>query len=84
VGYGDISAKNPREFRISTICVLVSSCLWAYIIGSACGVVANQDVATVTHHQTLDQLNFFLSEHRADFSPKLRGQVGGRRGPCPW
>jgi len=72
VGYGDISAKNPTEMRVGTVCVLMSSCLWAYIIGSACGIVSNLDPPTISHYQTLDQLNYFIRENRGNFSIELQ------------
>jgi hypothetical protein len=64
VGYGDICGKNPNEFRVATVCVLFSACLWAYIIGSACGIISNLDMASINYYQTLDQLNYFISENR--------------------
>eukprot|EP00615_Pteridomonas_danica_P010232 CAMPEP_0114343696 /NCGR_PEP_ID=MMETSP0101-20121206/10816_1 /TAXON_ID=38822 ORGANISM="Pteridomonas danica, Strain PT" /NCGR_SAMPLE_ID=MMETSP0101 /ASSEMBLY_ACC=CAM_ASM_000211 /LENGTH=626 /DNA_ID=CAMNT_0001478579 /DNA_START=760 /DNA_END=2640 /DNA_ORIENTATION=+ len=72
VGYGDISATNPAEQRICTLLVLTSSCLWAYIIGSACGIISNLDVAQIEYHQNMDQLNLFIQEHPGDFSGSLR------------
>ena len=75
VGYGDISATNPTEFKVSIICVLLSSCLWAYIIGSACGIISNLDVATINHHQTLDQLNLFIREYGQNFSQPMKEQL---------
>jgi potassium voltage-gated channel Eag-related subfamily H protein 7 len=75
VGYGDICGQNPFEFRVATICVLLSACLWAYIIGCACGIISNLDMASINHHQMLDQLNYFIIENRHEFSPQLRDQM---------
>ena len=58
VGYGDITPQNPAEMRICTLLLLWGSCLWAYIIGNACGIVSTLDVDTMQHHQRMDQLNF--------------------------
>ena len=44
VGYGDITPQNPGEMRICTLLLLWGSCLWAYIIGNACGIVSTLDV----------------------------------------
>ena len=72
---GDISATNPTEFKVAIVLVLIASCLWAYIIGSACGIISNLDVATINHHQTLDQLNFFIKEYGQAFSQPMKEQL---------
>lgn len=74
VGYGDISATNPTEHRVAIFCVLVCSWVWAYIIGSACGIIATLDLATIQHHQQMDHLNFFIRDHQfsANDNDKLR------------
>ena len=41
VGYGDISATNTTEMQVCTICLLIGSFMWAYIIGSACSIAAS-------------------------------------------
>jgi hypothetical protein len=63
VGYGDISATNPAEQRVCVLLVLSSACLWAYIIGSVCGIISNLDVAQIVYHQNMDQLNLFIQEN---------------------
>ena len=52
-----------------------SACLWAYIIGSACGIISNLDVSAINHYQTLDQLNYFVKENKSEFSGPLRDQM---------
>lgn len=61
VGYGDITPVSIMEMQYCTLFLLMGSCLWAYIIGSACGIVSNLDVDTIEHQQTMDQLNSFMS-----------------------
>ena len=55
VGYGDICPQNPDEMRWCTLLLLWGSCLWAYIIGNACGIVSTLDVDTIAHRQRMDQ-----------------------------
>ena len=57
VGYGDITAQNPDEMCIATIFLLMSACLWAYIIGNATAIVSTGDPDAIAHHQTMDALN---------------------------
>ena len=64
VGYGDITPQNPGEMRMCTLLLLWGSCLWAYIIGNACGIVSTLDVDTMQHHQRMDQLNFMMRDTR--------------------
>ena len=51
VGYGDITPQNIPEMQWCTFFLLIGSCTWAYIIGSACGIVSNLDVDTIEHQQ---------------------------------
>lgn len=54
--------------------LVVGSTLWAYIIGSACGIIATLDPARLEYRQTLDELNFFLRDMSipSDLTVKLR------------
>jgi hypothetical protein len=64
VGYGDITPKNSFEAGFATFFVLMGSCLWAYIIGNVCGIVATLDAETLHHQQTMDQLNYFMNSRQ--------------------
>ncbi|GMH94318.1 hypothetical protein TrST_g2683 [Triparma strigata] len=66
VGYGDVTPQNTDEMQWCTMFLLMGSCLWAYIIGSACGIVSNLDVDTIEHQQTMDSLNSFMSVQNFD------------------
>jgi hypothetical protein len=73
VGYGDITPQNVAEMQWCTFFLLIGSCTWAYIIGSACGIVSNLDVDTIEHQQTMDSLNTFMALQ--NFSKPLRIKV---------
>ena len=73
VGYGDITPQNVAEMQWCTFFLLIGSCTWAYIIGSACGIVSNLDVDTIEHQQTMDSLNSFMALQ--NFSKPLRIKV---------
>ena len=73
VGYGDITPRNPDEMLIAAVLLLMSSCLWAYIIGNATTIVSTGDPAAIEHHQTMDQLNSFMRER--GFPDKMRTRL---------
>ena len=54
--------------------LLTGSSLWAYIIGSACGIIATLDPALIQYRQTLDELNFFVKDQAIpqELTVKLR------------
>jgi len=60
VGYGDITPQNTKEMSWATVFLLLGGVTWAYIIGSACGIVSNLDPDTIEHQQTMDALNKFM------------------------
>ena len=54
--------------------IFFGSSVWAYVIGSACGIVATLDPARIEYRQTIDELNSFC-KHEAfatDFTVRLR------------
>lgn len=73
VGYGDICPENPSEMRWCVVLILLGAFLWAYIIGSICGVIATLDVDTIEHRQRMDQLNMMMDER--DFPMPLRRKL---------
>ncbi|KAH8066842.1 voltage-gated potassium channel [Aureococcus anophagefferens] len=74
VGYGDISATNTTEMQVCTICLLIGSFMWAYIIGSACSILTSISLEKAEHQQTMDHLNNFLKAKNMplDFRIELR------------
>jgi hypothetical protein len=73
VGYGDITPQNTYEMSWSTFFLLLGGCTWAYIIGSACGIVSNLDIDTIEHQQTMDGLNRFMNDQ--GFERELKFKV---------
>jgi hypothetical protein len=55
--------------------MLCGSCVWAYVIGSGCGILATLNPALLEYRQQLDELNVFLREHEMpqDIRVRLRG-----------
>lgn len=63
--FGGSCEVNPgayAEFYVQAGMLLIGSSLWAYVIGSACGIVATLDPSRIEFRQTLDELNYFARE----------------------
>ena len=54
--------------------LLIGSSVWAYVIGSACGIIATLDPARIEFRQTMDELNLFCKDQNmpTELSVKLR------------
>lgn len=74
IGYGDIipTANSERFFLIFNM--LISTGVFAYVVGSICGIVSNMDRRSQEHHDMMDELNKFMVEARLslDLMPRLR------------
>jgi len=64
IGYGDIVAQNGLEYRVASALMTVMACMWAYTIGTLCGLVSTMEPHLVHHKQTLDDLNNLMAESR--------------------
>jgi potassium voltage-gated channel Eag-related subfamily H protein 7 len=63
IGYGDVTARTDAESVFMTICMIVSSALYAYTIGEVCGIVATMDEATRAYNKQADMINYFCNDH---------------------
>ena len=90
-GSCEINPANFIEFYTQSFMLIIGSSVWAYVIGSACGVIATLDPALVEYRQTLDELNYFVKDQAIppDLAIKLRSctsshgrgrECGKRRG----
>eukprot|EP00913_Durusdinium_trenchii_P006914 g6504.t1 len=57
VGYGDILPYTLAEYLICTTCMLISSIVWAYIIGAACAVMSKMDPELSEFERRIDDFN---------------------------
>jgi len=62
IGYGDVSPQSVLEYYVCAVMMLIGGGTWAYIIGSACGVVSNLDEQGIRFRQTMDHLNFMIKD----------------------
>ena len=64
IGYGDVTANNPIEFWVCSLCMLGSGVIWAYLIGNACSMLATTDVHTLRFRQQMDEINYMMEERK--------------------
>jgi hypothetical protein len=57
IGYGDVTPQNMNEMLFAVGCMFIGGILWAFCLGSFCGIVATLDPDTAAHNQTLDAAN---------------------------
>jgi len=62
IGYGDIYPVRNEEYMVCVACMLGGGVLWAYIIGSLCGVMANGDPVEANFESNMDLLNIMMTE----------------------
>jgi len=73
-GSCEINPGTYNEFFVQGLMLLLGSSVWAYVIGSACGIIATLDPARVEFRQTMDELNYFCRDHLmpSELTVKLR------------
>ena len=59
----EINPANYYEFFLQGFMMLIGSSLWAYIIGSGCGIVATLNPAAEEHRRIVGQLNHYVRDH---------------------
>ena len=75
IGYGDITPRPQlaSEQIMATLLMLVASMLWAYIIGTFCGMIATMNPAQANFRNTIDDLNRFMELQ--DLAPEMRQRL---------
>lgn len=73
-GSCEIQAGNYAEFYVQASMMFVGSSVWAYVIGSACGILATLNPADIEFRQTMDEVNSFCSDQHlpSELSVKMR------------
>mmetsp|Transcript_144261 Transcript_144261/g.462023 ORF Transcript_144261/g.462023 Transcript_144261/m.462023 type:complete len:798 (+) Transcript_144261:171-2564(+) len=74
LGYGDIVAENLTEYCFSVFCFVASGLIWAYVIGSICGIISAMDPLLVQYQQNMDLLNIMMADNNLpeDMRRRLR------------
>lgn len=74
VGFGDICAtfNNPVEMWICSFIMLISSLLWAQVIGTFCGVIATFNPEANAFQAKMDELNRFMKRENVPHEMRQR------------
>lgn len=69
-----IEPASYVEFYVQSLMTLIGSCVWAYIIGAGCAIVATLDPQGIEFRQTMDELNYFSRDKKLpqDLTIRLR------------
>lgn len=74
VGYGDILPYTQAEYLICTTCMLISSIVWAYIIGAACAVMSKMDPELSEFERRIDDFNSMAQDQDLPQHIRWRGR----------
>merc|ERR1719210_1154627 len=74
LGYGDIVASNMAEYIFCIFCFVTSGLIWAYVIGSICGIISAMDPLMLQYQQNMDLLNIMMQDNNLpeDMRRRLR------------
>ena len=72
VGYGDVVPKTDAERGVMVIIMYVGGGFYAYAIGNIFSIISRLDQFTSEFHDTMDELNSFMSEVRLPMSLRRR------------
>eukprot|EP00939_MAST-03C_sp_MAST-3C-sp1_P000132 g132.t1 len=78
IGYGDVVAMNPMEKWTAILFILAGSCLYAFIIGGICNVVASMNLHITDFKASMDHLSSYLEDMRCpqELSLQIREYFG--------
>lgn len=69
-GVGSIVPMNFAEYILYTLMMVFGSFVWAYVIGSFCGILSTLNPHAVAFQNMMDELNLFMAD--LNFSTKHR------------
>jgi len=68
IGYGDIGPQQTLEYICGILFQCIGGMLWAVVIGTFCAVLTTADPGMIRHRQTIDELNYMMSEQNFDLA----------------
>ena len=71
-GVGSIIPHNHTEFVAMTCMMILGSFVWAWVIGSLCGILATLDPQATAFRNTMDELNYFMADSNFPNAHKVR------------
>eukprot|EP00451_Oxyrrhis_marina_P008677 CAMPEP_0204323840 /NCGR_PEP_ID=MMETSP0469-20131031/9749_1 /ASSEMBLY_ACC=CAM_ASM_000384 /TAXON_ID=2969 /ORGANISM="Oxyrrhis marina" /LENGTH=546 /DNA_ID=CAMNT_0051305385 /DNA_START=34 /DNA_END=1674 /DNA_ORIENTATION=- len=72
IGYGDIAPQNNLEYTVGVVLMVIGASTWAYILGSACRIVASLDENGIEYRQTMDKINYMIKDSGLSDSLRMR------------
>jgi len=67
VGYGDITPQTVAERMFIVVSMLVGASVYAYVVGSVCGIISSMDQKSTEFYNLMDNLNTFIKEAKLPF-----------------
>ena len=72
IGYGDVTPTNTEERFFVILAMLIGTSVFAYVVGSVCGIVASMDKKSNEHHERMDTLNAMSREMQVGDELQMR------------
>uniref|UniRef100_A0A061SEQ6 Voltage-gated ion channel superfamily n=1 Tax=Tetraselmis sp. GSL018 TaxID=582737 RepID=A0A061SEQ6_9CHLO len=66
IGYGDVLPNTPTERAFTIMAMIFGTSVFAYVVGSVCGIVANLDKKSTEFYELMDNLTNFAHENQLD------------------
>ena len=63
-GYGDITATNMLEQWVSSICILIGTCFFGYVVSAVGTLLADGDRVRSEQNERIEQANHFCASKR--------------------
>lgn len=73
IGYGDILPNTKTERIFTILAMIFGTSVFAYVVGSVCGIVANLDKKSTEFYELMDQLSQFGKENK--IAPELLSRL---------
>jgi len=74
IGYGDILPVTFTEYCLCNVAMLISSCIWAYIIGAVCTIVYTMDMEQSHFDERMDAFNRMAKDNRIPLQLRYRAR----------
>ena len=71
-GVGSLPPANYAEYCLYTAMMIFGSFVWAWVIGSLCGIIATLNPHKTAFQNTMDELEYFMAERNFDLQHRVR------------
>eukprot|EP00891_Asterochloris_glomerata_P005349 jgi/Astpho2/5349/Aster-x1289 len=72
IGYGDVRPVTNAERSYAIVGMLIGASLYAYMVGSICGIVASMGAEKLEFYSLMDSLNHFMKRSRLPLPVRRR------------